>query len=512
MIRSNRSWLCALGPGAWLLSMLPGGCTNSYDEHVLPLLDPASVATGGSGGSTTTTIDPGCVPNQATGPITDACGVFVSSSMGKAGGDGSQEEPYATIAEALGSPKSGPIYLCAEAFAESVQMKSGATIYGGLDCTNGWTYTAAKKSEISPDAGKVPLVVDPQSGVVMEDVTLRARDAVEAGASSIAVIASVGATLELTRCDVEAGDGKDGAAGEAFATSAAGGAMGNGGNEACTGDVVVGGKSVTNACDEADMDDDSRGGSGGIGEADVGGNGNPGAPQGVPNGGAGEDATACLTGGPGDAGAAGGPGTGAQGMGTISAQGYAGLPGNPGEKGKPGQGGGGGGGAKGGTGAMKCIDPGNAGGASGGSGGSGGCGGLGGIGGQAGGASIGIVSIGATLVLTEVKITTKSGGKGGSGGSGQSGGNGGDGGPGGAMPAGAGSLKPGCAGGKGGLGGTGGKAGGGLGGHSVGIAHTGEAPDTSGATITTGAAGDGGEGEGDTGKGGAGVAAQVQAF
>ena len=487
-------------------------CSQEYEEFYAPLTDPALATGGGGTTTTTTTIDPGCIPSDTPNPVRDDCGVFVSSSLGEAGGDGSQDKPYATIAEALGSPKSGPIYLCAETFAESVQIKSGATIYGGLDCTTGWTYTAAKKSAIVPDAGKVPLVVDPQIGVVMEDVTLRARDAVEAGASSIAVIVSAGATLELTRCDVEAGNGKDGAVGEAFATSAAAGTTGNGGNEACTAAQTPSGLSVTNACDEADMEDNSIGGSGGVGEELVGAAGTTGFPLGTPNGGNGEVAADCTTGGPGDAGALGASGLGAQGLGTISAQGYTGPAGNAGEKGKPGQGGGGGGGAKGGSGANKCVNPAQAGGASGGSGGSGGCGGLGGNGGQAGGGSIGIVSIGGTLVLAEVKVTVNGGGNGGAGGTGQLGGNGGEGGLGGAVPMAATSLKAGCAGGKGGLGGPGGKGGGGLGGPSIGIAHTGEAPDIKGVTITTGAAGDGGEGDGDTGKGAAGVAAQVQAF
>ncbi len=90
-------------------------------------------------------------------------------------GDGTKAKPYATIAKALGSPESGPIYLCGEVFSEAVQIKSGATIYGALDCTGDWTYSAAKKSEIRPDAGMVALVVDPQVGVVIEDVGLCER-------------------------------------------------------------------------------------------------------------------------------------------------------------------------------------------------------------------------------------------------------------------------------------------------------------------------------------------------
>jgi hypothetical protein len=498
---------------ASLLTPAAGACTAYYDEYYVPLLDGATGGSGGTGG-TTTTIDPGCIPSQATSPVRDDCGVFVSASKGTAGtGDGSKDKPYATIAEALASPAGGPIYLCAETFAESVQIKSGTTIYGALDCTTDWKYTAANKSEISPDAGMVPLVVDPQVALVMQDVRLRAKDAAVAGGSSIAMIASTDAEVELTRCDVEAGNGRDGAPGEAFAGSAPAGAMGNSGTEACMAAIVVGGGSVTNACDAADPDDNSISGAGGIGQDSSGGAGSPGLPLGTMNAGTGQfdDAGMCTNGAAGDPGMGGTSGTGAQGMGTISAQGYLGASGTSGTSGKAGQGGGGGGGAKGGNGAGKCSDPMKAGGASGGSGGSGGCAGLGGKGGQAGGASIGIVSIGATLMLADVTITAKNAGKGGNGGDGQLGGMGGSGGSGGSKGA-ASSLKDGCAGGPGGAGGAGGKGGGGLGGYSIGIAHTGEAPAVTGATITMGTAGNGGVGDGDMGTGAPGMAAQVQSF
>ncbi len=279
-----------------------------------------------------------------------------------------------------------------------MQLKAGATVYGGLDCASGeWAWIGAtKKSEISPEAGLVALVLDPGVAATVEDVTLRAKDAVEAGGSSIAIIATTGAELDLARCNVEAGAAKDGATGEAFANGAAPGAMGNAGGDACTTGEVNGGASVQNACDEADPNDNSIGASGGDGEEVIGGAGSPGTPLGTMNGGTGQldDAGMCTNGTPGDEGTPGTSGTGAQGSGTITAQGYSGAAGTPGDKGKPGQGGGGGGGAKGGTGAGKCADMASAGGASGGSGGSGGCGGAGGKGGQAGGASIGILSLG----------------------------------------------------------------------------------------------------------------------
>ncbi len=501
-------------------SLAQAGCTNYYDENYLPLTDLGTGGAGGAGGTGgsggTTTIDPGCIPIQTPNPVRDDCGVFVSSSLGDDGAqnDGSKAKPYATIGKALGSPKNGPVYLCAETFTEAVQLKAGATIYGGLDCASGdWKWIGpTKKSEISPDAGQVPLVLDPDVSLMMEDVALRAKDAVEASGSSIAIIAASGADLALARCHVEAGAAKMGAPGEAFGMSATSGATGNVGMDACTGAIVVPGLSVTNTCDEADPKDKSISGAGGVGQDSSGGVGSPGTPPSAMNGGAGEeDVKSCTAGGSGDDGVSGTPGTGAQGMGTISAQGYAGVPGTPGEKGKPGQGGGGGGGAKGGTGAGKCVDMASAGGASGGSGGSGGCGGAGGKAGQPGGASIGIVSQGATLLFDTVKITARNGGNGGDGGAGQPGGLGGPGGAGGSKGSAA-ALKNGCSGGKGGSGGTGGRGGGGLGGPSIGIAHTGEAPDLKSATILIGTAGVGGTGEGDAGNGAPGIAKVTHSF
>lgn len=470
-------------------------------------------AVGGSGGGTTTsTIDPGCIPSDTPNPVRDDCGIFVSSAKGDDAGTGTKAKPYKTIAAALVSPKGGPIYLCAETFPEPVKITSGRTIYGGLDCATDWGWSAAKKSEVQPAAGKVPLVVDPTVGFVVADVAWRAKDASEAGGSSIAVIVTSGANVSFTRCDVEAGNGKDGAPGEAFATSASAGAMGNAGADACASPMIFGGGSVANECDDGDPNDDSISGKGGSTDEFSGGDGSNGSPGQAMNAGAGEDANnpTCSAGQVGDNGAAGTSATGASGAGTISAQGYAGVAGSSGEKGKPAQGGGGGGGAKGGAGAGKCTAP-NTGGASGGSGGSGGCGGAGGRGGQAGGASIGIVSIDASLTFDNVTLTTKAGGKGGPGGDGQLGGMGGAGAPGGTKSA-ANNLKDGCAGGPGGTGGKGGKGGGGLGGASIGIAHTGDTPDLEGVKITIGAAGDGGAGDGDMGAGAKGVAAQTQAF
>ncbi|WP_437732380.1 PGRS family protein [Sorangium sp. So ce1335] len=469
-----------------------------------------------------------CIPSESTGAVDDVCGVFVSSS-GSDGNPATKEAPVKTLGEALlRAEESGKrrVYACAEAFEEAVEVTRGVTIYGGLDCTNGWGWAGEeKKTVLTAGVGAIPLVVRGRGGeasVRVEDVHVQVRGVGPdeqvrlAGVSSIAVLAEE-ASVELARCVLEAGDAAAGEAGDAHEVSAMRGADGKPGAEACSGAGVLGGLPVKNDCGTPeDVSDDSSSGLGGVGAADSGGPGAKGSPGTMVNGGMGEEGSAestmCTEGTAGVDGGEGGPGAGATGLGELSASGYSGVAGNDGVKGGTAQGGGGGGGAKGGVGADKCPDEASAGGASGGSGGAGGCGGAGGRGGGAGGASIALISLNATVSFEEVTLKTGRGGVGGKGGAGQEGGDGGAGGPGGTKPEGATALNDACAGGAGGKGGAGGLGGGGRGGHAIGIAYKGAAPSTQGATIELGEAGPGGAGADAAGEGAAGVQIEVQAF
>ncbi|WP_165373053.1 PGRS family protein [Sorangium cellulosum] len=454
----------------------------------------------------------------------DGCGVFVSSS-GDDGNAATKEAPVKTLAAALSLAEANGtrrVYACAEAFEEAVEVTGTVTIYGGLDCANGWGWVGGeRKTTLTAGAGQIPLLMrggGAEATVRVEDVHVQARgiepeDASLAGASSIAAVADeVG--VELVRCVLEAGDAAAGAEGAAYEESAMGGAMGNSGSEACSAQIVVPGASPKNDCGTPeDASDDSSGGAGGIGQEDPGGAGSKGSPGATPNGGAGEEGTMlCTEGTAGAEGAAGTPGEGATGLGEISAAGYTGATGSDGTQGGTAQGGGGGGGAKGGVGEGKCMSAESAGGASGGSGGAGGCGGAGGRGGGAGGASIALLSLNAKLGFEDVTLKTGRGGAGGKGGAGQEGGDGGEGGPGGRKPEGATALNDACAGGRGGKGGAGGQGGGGRGGHAIGIAYQGTAPSMEGAMVEVGEAGPGGPGATAEGEGQAGVRAEVQAF
>lgn len=448
----------------------------------------------------------GCVPSEEASAVEDRCGVFVAAS-GDDASTGTKEAPVKTLSEAIAraANKGGAVYACAEEFAEALEVPAGVTIFGGLDCASGWRWIGEEqKTIVAPGVEAIPLTLARGEGTTrLEDVEARAPDAQAKGGSSIAVLAD-GATAELARCALVAGNAADGADGDNAPSEAPERARsGSDGVDACSDldgtegpdTTLAGGAQVVNECGG----ELSIGGRGGDGNVSNGGDGSSTqASAETSRGGIGEppggswDCAGEEPNGRGDdgvSGPSGTPGAGASGNGTLSASGYTGVPGGDGTPGKPGQGGGGGGGAKGGP---VCTGGVSGAGASGGSGGAGGCGGLAGRGGAPGGASIALASVDASVTLIDCTLTAGRGGNGGKGGNLQPGGLGGNGGTGGT---GVGGTNPGCAGGQGGKGGNGGPGGGGLGGPSLAIAFRGTPVVQQGQTsLTPGAPGTGGPG------------------
>jgi hypothetical protein len=456
----------------------------------------------GSGGTKSGPIDPMCIPGGGAATLASSCGAFVSAARGDdAGGKGTPDSPYRTLARALSQNK--VVYACNEAaFDEALTIEGEITIFGGLDCVQGWAYAPGKRSTFRAPSDQVPVLLQQDATLVLRDVAVAAADASLPGGSSIAVIASQDSVLDAQRCSFTAGAGRDGAAPAAAIGNAKDGTPGQKGNAGCTGwtpatEPGLGGQLQ---CDDVDV----SGGGGGSGfNTGSGADGSDGLPQSGKedgHGGKKEDASACTAGNPGAAGDTGDAGAGAKGLGAISHDGFTGEDGADGAAGKPGQGAGGGGGAR------VCLNA--KAGPSGGGGGSGGCGGKGGRGGRAGGASIGVVSLNAKLALSDVLITA---GRGGLGSDGAPGSTGGKGGLGGAQGLGDNQSKA-CAGGKGGDGGSGGRGGGGRGGHSIGIAHIGPLTPPAGVEIQISVPGDGGHGDGPGGDGAPGAAEKIQSM
>ncbi|WP_437578187.1 hypothetical protein [Sorangium sp. So ce887] len=437
----------------------------------------------GNGGGTP---NPGCEadPTENASTVSDACAVFASASA-EPGGDGTKAKPYASLGEAVANAGGKRVLACTSgAFEESVTIEAGLEVIGGFDCEAEWTWSEEARSAIEAPANQIALTLGGgASGAKVRSFSVRAESATEPGGSSIGVaVADIEA--ELAQVDVTAGDGMAGANGETSTEAPQVGASApdteqTRASNACGLPAAVrGGDPGLTMCE----DGETRGGAGGLGgipgtDDGNGQKGADGAPPPEPNpsnrglGGLGQadaagecDAGANgKSGDPGDAGVAGSDTT-------MTLAGIAGGDGGNGVTGKRGQGGGGGGGAKAGlfcpAGPNTIEGPG----ASGGGGGAGGCGGKGGGGGKAGGSSIGIVSLGTKLVLTEVTVAVGTAGKGGDGVAGQNGADGGAGATGGVASPNPPSI-PGCKGGDGGRGGAGGPGGGGRGGHAVGIAY-----------------------------------------
>jgi hypothetical protein len=407
----------------------------------------SSSQAGGDGGGGGTQVD-ACEPTDGeVVPVT--CGIFVNGDAAE-NGDGSQAAPYDNLTDAVAQAagSNNRIYVCGT-LTEAVTVGPGVEIHGELDCANGWRWDFQTRTVWESLVGSTPLhTIGGPSPTVITGFQIESRDAVDPGASSIAVIVE-GGTLSMTRSTVIAGDASAGAFGMGVpgipgvdggdgGTLSFGGTGGVGAASPCGGaDGGMGGWCVPdfpNPCIYEEPTPPSTAGTNGTTTCTPGDDGTPGAP--------------------------GAPGADAVGIGSISEGGYTPSDGQPGTAGTVG-GAGGGGGAK--------MQPDYYGGG----GGSGGCGAEGSTAGRGGGSSIAFLSLNATLQFSDVISRVGRGGNGGAGGASAPGGAGGVGGEGGCtLPTGCGTAG-GCSGGNGGVGGAGGAGGSGAGGHAIIIAYTG---------------------------------------
>jgi hypothetical protein len=397
-------------------------------------------------------------------------------------GTGTSSAPYKTMAKAITQAIGGKkrVYACIGTYPEQLQLTGaddGLTVYGGLDCANGWKYvgSAGTPTLVAPASataapGTALTVTGPMmgtTGIVFQDVSFASPDETGAGESSVAVFATGGAKLTLTRVNVTAGKAGDGAPGGTNANwsgAAPGGSSPSSSTEGGAGGANAG-------CVDHSS---SNGGAGGslkdvsgqlIWQPGGDGSSQPAVPSAFKNGGLGGNG--CTAGTVGED----GPiqttvGGGSVSSGSVTSAGWLAVSGGTaGAIGLVGQGGGGGGGS-----AASGAGPGSG-------GGSGGCGGGPGLGGTNGGSSIGILVFQSALALNSTVVSTGAGGAGGNGGSGQSGQAGGS-----PAPA---ATPNACAGGPGGNGSNGSEGGGGAGGHSIGIAWLGSTGPSVGGTVIT---------------------------
>lgn len=428
--------------------------------------------------------------------------VFVNPN-GDDAASGASDAPVKTLGKAieLATGASKDVYVCNATYAENVSLAKSVRLFGGYDCDT-WE-RSSKHATVAPSTG-IPLRVSKVTDAEFEAIDFVAPDAIDASASSIAVVVAQSTGIAFRHSVIDAGmgaNGTPGANGAAFSGAAPSGGDGQPNKVAscsaysaapgvCTS-MPGGGNNTAPVCFPQAFA--SRGGVGGTGgnwhESEV-------ATDGATpfQGGAGGKASS-SGGAVGQSGAAGTPGTsGTKGgdIGSIVNGEY--VASNAGTDGTDGLFGRGGGGGSGGWSAVVCQDICSTYfiGSGGGQGGYGGCGGSAGKGGGAGGASIAIVIVDSAVDLDDSTLRTSQGGKGGNGGKGALGQTGGKGGKGGTSSSS--KLeswgKSGGAGGKGGDGGAGGPGGGGA---SVAIVvHGATQPTTTAITFELGTPGAGG--------------------
>ena len=456
---------------------------------------------------------PGCdgtkLPSDDTCVVNDAYGVFVSSSLGTAAGNGTQAKPFASLNAAIVAAKAANrrVYACAESYAEHVDFLDGVSVFGYFACDSSWAVVQSAHAKVVAPTSPAATAANITAPTRIEAVDLVAPDFTTGSQSSIGLLATGSPALTYTKATIHAGTGGKGADGtDAIQLTDSATKMGAPGrssamdscnlNPNCELNAVASPAGGTNACSGAPGHEAGPGGAGGSGGkfkntapfgwvATNNMNTSAGSPTVPTTQTAQGGALGGLGGSTGAAGTNGANGLTGSNFGSLSASGYTPSDGTNGTDGAPGQGGGG----SGGDDDLPQRFPVNnyaqgayAFGAAGAGGGAGGCPGLAASGGKGGGASIAILAAFSPFTLDSVVIESSSGGGGGAAG----------------LPSAptAGGLGGSPAyditgGGRGGDGGLAGVSGNGGGGPSIGIASQGTAPTQLASTVKAGPGGGG---------------------
>jgi hypothetical protein len=441
---------------------------------------------------------PALTGTPAPSDLDETLGVFVAPD-GSPTAAGTRALPVSTIAKGVEiAKKSGKrVYVCEGTYREAIVIEDGISMVGGLDCSSPTWAIGNGRSRVESPSSPAITAKGISKTTRFERFDVIAPDASEPSGSSIALFATDAASLTIATSRIEAGNGANGEDGapavQLVQTGNVDGTAGRGAIDYCfdkrgfncaaNPTPYPGGNGGTSICSGAAGFDGEGGGKGGTG----------GIYESMPPSGAhltvyweafdfnptylarsGEQRTGGVA-------ANGSDGASAAGQGSFSKEGFVPKHGTRGTNGSPGKAG------SGGNGAAPAVSAENQNvwyGNSGSGGGAGGCPGLAGGEGKGGGASIAAYLVDSAMTFDGVELLAKNGGNGGKGTFGSKPTAGGAGGPLVNNIAGT-SAKPGTA------GGDAGSSGSGAGGSSLGIVHTGGAPNLVGTTPKAGKAGSG---------------------
>jgi hypothetical protein len=132
-------------------------------------------------------------PDPAEGEVEEACGVWVSATLGDDANPGTRAQPVASLqaaAERANLLQVKQIYACGNEWAGPVVLPRSVSLYGGFDCVDRWTYRGAShRGILRAGPGEIPLKTAALAGkYVVADFYIQAADAEVPGGSSIAVL------------------------------------------------------------------------------------------------------------------------------------------------------------------------------------------------------------------------------------------------------------------------------------------------------------------------------------
>ena len=396
----------ACGSAAETLPMVGGDGGPGATE---PSPIPGQRAEGDGGRAEGRPAEPPAPPAKAE-EVTEQYGVFVAKD-GTGENPGTRKSPLASIAEGIAKAKAdkkGRVYVCEGTYTESLELESGVSIVGGLDCSGPTWKLTEKRSTLEAPTSPAIRATGITAPTRVDGLEVKAPDASEASGSSIGLFAVDSNALTFAKGSITAGNGMkgdDGVEPEQLSFSARNGESGQA-PESAAGQLFprAGGLESEGVCRRPDGTEvmRSRGGRGGdsgmysrslVSEAwtELNRPGGPSNPTGT--------------------GTAGTNGVSSSG-GTVSEEGFAPGDGTAGTNGDIGQGG---------RGAIgRAVDRGVAGtgrwyGQSGAGGGAGGCPGLAGTAGKGGGASFAALLVRSPVRFDGMALATGQGGAGGRG-------------------------------------------------------------------------------------------------
>lgn len=195
-----------------------GSGTQSDDDGS----DPGTVNPGANQAAPDAAVPPGCdvtkTPSQDACVVNETLGVFVAPPSADASvdsPDGTRAHPFAKMQDAIDAAKNQKkrVYACIGSYAEQITITDGVSMFGNLDCNQGWSVVSGKHASVNSPASPAAHADQITTPTRVEAIDLVAPDGTAQSPSSVALIATAAPALTIANATVHAGAGAKGADG-----------------------------------------------------------------------------------------------------------------------------------------------------------------------------------------------------------------------------------------------------------------------------------------------------------